>query len=297
MKRLIALLLTLASGTTLGAQQPPASADVSIVMKRADLARMLAKQAALPGHVIDIKVGEYFITAPDSAPAGLVTLRLTQTGDVVKPFPADTVKLKADLTYHFHMVWLVRLDSARTITDLLVAARDSQPSPWKTILGGPGFADAPNSSNVTMLLTPGNYALVCYVGSAREDRNRYHLLKGMIRPLTVSARVSSEPLPATPLTILLRPGSVVMPDTLARGQHRILIRNERERAADFGIARVKAGYTVAQALSWQPRMMTEPPRHAVGGVVHIMPEQSLITTVTLEPGDYLFGGKHVVIRE
>ena len=286
MKRLIALLLTLTSGTTLGAQQRPAPASPAH-----------GQSAALPGHVIDIKVGEYFITAPDSAPAGLVTLRLTQTGDVVKPWPADTAKLKADLTYHFHMVWLIRLDSARTISDVLVAERDGQPTPWKTILGGAGFADAPNSSNVTMLLTPGNYALVCYVGSAREDRNRYHLLKGMIRPLTVSARAASEPLPATQLTILLRPGSVVMPDTLARGQHSILIRNERERAVDFGIRRVKAGFTVAQVRSWRPSMMTEPPGHAVGGVVHIKPEQSLITTVTFEPGNYFFGVKHVVVRE
>jgi hypothetical protein len=49
-------------------------------------------------------------------------------------------------------------------------------------------------------------------------------------------------------------------------------------------------------LSWRSRSMTEPPRHAVGGVVFVSAGHPLITTVRLEPGDYLFGGKHVVVR-
>src|SRR5687768_15483409 len=126
-----------------------------------------AQRTTLPGHVGDVKVGEYFILAPDSVPAGVVSLRVTQTGDAIKPWPADLAKLRADLTYHFHMVWLVRLDSSKTVSDLLEAERSGQPTPWAKILGGPGFADTPAASNVTMLVTPGNYALVCYVGSAR----------------------------------------------------------------------------------------------------------------------------------
>jgi hypothetical protein len=255
-----------------------------------------SQSSQLPGRVIDIKVGEYFINAPDSAPAGLVTLRVTQTGDVTKPFPADTAKLQADLTYHFHMVWLVRLDSARTFTDLLQAERDGKPHTWAKIQGGAGFADVPGSSNVTMLLTPGNYALVCYVGSAREDRNRYHLLKGMIAPLTITARPNADQLPATNLTVVLGGDSIIAPDTLAAGTHRILVQNNGVRVSDLGIARLKPGYTVEQAIAWRPRTLTEPPRHAVGGVVYVKSDRPLITTVTLQPGDYFFGGKHVAVR-
>ena len=252
----------------------------------------------LPGRVLDISVGEYFINAPDSISAGLITLRLTQTGDVVKPFPADTAKLRADPTYHLHMIWLVRLDSGKTVSDVLEAEREDRPAPWSKILGGPGFVDAPGASNVTMLLAEGNYALVCYVGSAREDRNRYHLPKGMIRPLTVTAAASgkAEPMPAADIEIVLAGDSVQVRDTLAAGRWRVLVRNERERPAEFGIGRLKPGYTVEQARAWRGRFLTEPPRIAIGGVVYIIPKQALLTTVDLTAGDYMFGGKHVVVR-
>jgi hypothetical protein len=258
---------------------------------------MIAAQTTLPGHVVDIKVGEYFILAPDSAPAGVITLRVTQTGDVVKRFPADTAKLRADLTYHFHMVWVVRLDSGRTVADLLEAGRSNSPAPWATVLGGAGFADAPGSSNATMTLPPGSYALVCYVGSARADRNRYHLLKGMVRPITVVGGTSSVPLPNPHLTVVLRDSSEAVPDTLRAGTYRILVRNEGKRPADFGISRLKPGYTIAQAKAWQARSLTEPPRHAVGGVIHVRANDPLMTTVELVPGDYFFRDKHVVVRE
>ena len=255
-----------------------------------------AQKVSLPGNVVDIKVGEYFILAPDSVSAGVVTLRVTRTGDVIKPWPADINRLRADLTYHFHMVWLVRLDSGKTVADLLEAERNKSPTPWATILGGAGFADAPGSSNVTMALTPGAYALVCYVGSAREDRNRYHLLKGMIRPITVAGRPRSARLPAAQLTIDVRNDSATVPDTLRPGTHRILVRNSGERPTDFSINRVKPGYTVSQAREWRSRHMTEPPRHALGGVVYVRPRSSLMTTVQLAPGDHFFGDKHVVVR-
>lgn len=251
----------------------------------------------LPGHVVDIKVGEYFILAPDSVPAGVVSLRVTQTGDAIKPWPPDIARLRADLTYHFHMVWLVHLDSSKTAADLLEAERSRSPAPWAKILGGAGFADAPGSSNVTTILSPGSYALVCYVGSAREDRSRYHLLKGMIRPITIIGGRSSARLPIPELTVVLRDDSAVTPDTLRAGTLRILVRNEGKRAADFGISRVKPGYTIAQARAWRPRLMTEPPRHAVGGVVHVRAKGSLMTTIVLVPGNYFFGGKHVVVRK
>ena len=35
---------------------------------------------------------------------------------------------------------------------------------------------------------------------------------------------------------------------------------------------------------------------ALGGVVYIAPHTSLMTTVTLEPGQYFFRGKYVVVR-
>ena len=268
----------------------------SLVMGATGSARLAdAQRSNVPSRVVDLRVGEYFILAPDSIPAGLVTLRLTQSGDATKPWPGDMEKLKTDLTYHFDMIWLVRLDSGKTVDDLLKAERDRLPTPWATILGGPAFADTPGSSNVTLVVPRGNYALACFVGSAREDRSRYHLLKGMVRALKVTDGSTSARLPEPQQTIVLRNDSTLMNDTLRAGSYRILVRNEGQKSSDFHISRLKRGYTVAQARAWRARSFTEPPKHAVGGIVWIPAKRELMTTIGLEPGDYLFGDKHVVV--
>ena len=83
------------------------------------------------------------------------------------------------------MLWVVRLDSGHTVAEWYGAYVRGESTPWAVDLGGPAFAHPPLTANATMVLEPGNYALVCHVGSAREDKNRQHLLKGMFRGLTV----------------------------------------------------------------------------------------------------------------
>ncbi|MGK2961989.1 MAG: hypothetical protein ACSLFK_07550 [Gemmatimonadaceae bacterium] len=272
------------------------SCKLFLLLSSASIAATANAQGNLPGRVTDIKVGEYFITAPDSIAAGIVTLRVTQTGDVAKPWPPDMVKLRADPTYYFHMVWLVRLDSAKTIADYYNAVRDSAPAPWATIVGGAGFAEAPGSSNVSLIVPPGNYALVCHVGSARPNRDRYHMLKGMFRSLKVVGASGTERLPVPTLTVVLSGDSLVMPDTISAGEYRILVQNMRARRSDFEINRLKLGFTIAQLRAWRANQLTEPPKHSVGGVVGITPNGSLLTSVVLDRGDYFFGEKHVVVR-
>ena len=250
----------------------------------------------LPGHVLDISADEYAFTAPDSVPAGVVTLRLTQRGDAVLPWPGDSAHRVQDPTYDLHMAWVVRLDSARTVNDLLQAELDSAPTPWAVIVGGVGFADPPATANATLRLEPGNYALVCFVGSAREDRSRYHLLKGMVRSLVVTAATDSAALPATDVVVVLTGDSVEVADTIPAGRHRILVRNEGERRADFGVRSIPAGVTMEEVNAWRPRFMIAPPFASLGGVIAIPPGGSLITTLTLEPGDHIINRRHIVVQ-
>ena len=254
--------------------------------------------ADLPGHVLDIVADEYAFHAPDSVPAGVVTLRLTQHGDATLPWPGDTARRRQDPTYDLHMVWLVRLDSARTVSDLVQSEIDRQPTPpWATLVGGVGFAHPPGAANSTLHLEPGSYAIVCFVGSAREDRTRYHLLKGMVRPLTVTrASSAAEAMPATDVVVDLAGDSIGVSDTLAAGTHRLLVRNARARPADFAIRRLNPGVSIDSANAWRPLFLTEPPFTVLGGVVAVPVNGSLITTIAFEPGEYAFGRRLVVVE-
>jgi hypothetical protein len=95
------------------------------------------------------------------------------------------VRHEGDNTHGVHVLRIYRLEDGKTYIDLMNAFRSPAPIPWAKNLGGPAFSFPPRTTNATLELEPGSYALACVVGSAREDQTRNHALKGMIRPFTV----------------------------------------------------------------------------------------------------------------
>src|SRR3954466_1767726 len=99
----------------------------------------------LPGHVVDVTAGDFFLHAPDTIASGLTTLRV-------------------HVVQGEHIAVLVRLDSAHTATDLLRARREGHPRPpWVHFIGAPGFPPPKGTANATMVLAPGHYLLMCDV--------------------------------------------------------------------------------------------------------------------------------------
>lgn len=229
---------------------------------------------ALPGHVVDVNAGDYFFEAPDSVPAGIVTLRLRQRGTVG------------------HMLWLVRIPPGRTVADLHRDEVKHEPTSWAEQLGGPGFANAGASSNATYVLTAGDYALVCYVGSGRGVDSLYHVWRGMIRPLRVtasaaegSARARSRPTPAAVARITN--DSLVWSAPLHAGRRLVRVENRTSVWREFVLERVLPGRTIDEARRWRRRSGTSLPTVAVGGLATVPPGGALATTLDLTPGDYL----------
>src|SRR5215207_843399 len=130
------MLMPLALVTTvLGAQQPRAVAP-------------RPEGADLPGRVVDVKAGEFFFQAPDTIPAGLTTFRLQQIGMLATRHAAGMrgralVSDKGDNTRGFHMLWVVRLEQGKTLSDLLRAEQSGETTPWAKQLGGPGTGHPP----------------------------------------------------------------------------------------------------------------------------------------------------------
>jgi hypothetical protein len=248
---------------------------------------------ALPGRVVDVKAGEFFFQAPDSIPAGLTTFRLEQIGFVAERLRAgstgrDLVADKGDNTRGAHMLWVVRLDEGKTVADLHNAAQAGErTTSWSKQIGGPAFALPPRTSNATLDLEPGNYALVCYVGSAREDRSRYHLLNGMFRALTVVPG-SSKAIAARPDVVarITGDGVVVLSSPLTARSVVIRVENETDKDYEFKFQRVPAGLTSAQFLAQPP---TAGPGVPWGGLSSVPPRAVVTTTIDFEPGEYVLG--------
>src|SRR5215210_4496752 len=103
----------------------------------------------LPGHVVDVSAGEFFLRSPESIPSGLTSFRLRQIGDLLSnPEKVRVENLlpatpENDPTRAFHMLWVVRLERGRTVDEWYRAQVRGEPTPWVTILGGPASAHPP----------------------------------------------------------------------------------------------------------------------------------------------------------
>ena len=233
----------------------------------------LAAQSPLPGNVVDVKATEFFFEAPDSIPSGLTTFRLTQAGMAAERALAgkkgrELVADQGDNTRGLHMLWVVRLDEGKTVADLSAAAHAGEAAPWKRIIGGPAFAPPPRTTNATLNLEPGTYALVCYIGSAREDRKRFHLLHGMVRQLVVtpSTAALAPPVQADVVARISAEGVVEFSTPIRSGRQTIEVRNEMSREREFVFIRDGVG---------------------AGGLSSARNGTTIFTTIDFEPGDYI----------
>jgi hypothetical protein len=248
----------------------------------------------LPGRVVEVRAGEFFFQAPDTIPAGLTTFELRNVGMMAERHRAGVrgralVAEGSDGTHGAHMLWIVKLEDGKRVSDLYEAARRGERlTPWATQLGGPGGAYPPRMSNATLLLEPGQYALVCYIGSAREDRTRYHLLKGMFRALTVTP-APAPPLPLPPPDVVARitgEGTVTFSTPLVAGRQVIRVENTTDRGHEFKFHRMPAGTTGAEFLAQPPGAEPGTPW---SGLAEVPANGAVTTTIGFEPGEYVLG--------
>jgi len=155
-------------------------------------------------------------------------------------------------------------------------------------LGGPAFIYPPSTTNATIDLEPGNYALVCYIGSAREDRTRYHLLNGMFRALTVTpsshARLAS---PRVDVVATIGEGNALtFSQPLRAGRMVIRVENKTDKDLEFKFHRVPSGLTGKEFLAQPPGAGPGTP---VGGLSSVPARASVITTLDFTAGEYVVG--------
>ena len=261
----------------------------------------LQRTDSLPGRVVDVKAGEFYFLAPDTIPEGLTTFRLRQVGLVVDRLRAGAtgrhmVADKGDDTRGAHMLWVVRLDSGKTMSDLYRAAQSGERrTPWAKQLGGPSFALPPRTSNVTLDLEPGNYVLVCYVGSAREDRSRYHFLNGMSRSLTVvrTGKKDGPVLRPTVTAHIKGDGIVHFSGRIIRGRNLIRVENATQKDYEFKFQQVPAGMTGKEFLAQKAGGPGKP----WGGLASVPSGSSILTTIAFEPAQYILGTRPAIRHE
>jgi hypothetical protein len=229
-----------------------------------------APTAQAAATVITVTGTEFAFAAPDTVPAGLVTLRFLDSGQ--EP----------------HQVVVMRLDSGKTMADLQTMMADPEaPIPaWLAFPIGVSVIAPGDSGNATALLSPGHYAMACFIASPDGTP---HIMKGMVRPFEVAANAATPaPEPTADITITEKDYDFEVTGPLTAGTHTIRVDNAGPQLHEVALNQLAPGKTLADFQAWvQGGMKGEPPAKPVGGVTGPDVGGHQFFTATLAAGKYV----------
>ena len=231
------------------------------------LAACRGDQPAASPTVVTITTTDFAFDAPAEVPAGLTTFRLVNQGPSL------------------HHVQLVQLHDGKTVDDFMAALQAGGPPPsWATPAGGPNPPELGATATTMVALEPGNYAMVCFIPSAD---GLPHVMKGMVRPLTVTAAPAAAPAePAADLVMKLVDFDFELSEPLTAGRHTIRVENAGAQPHEVAIVRLQEGKAPADFAHWGESQSGPAPGALFGGVSAIMPGTHAFVEVDLEPGEY-----------
>jgi uncharacterized cupredoxin-like copper-binding protein len=212
----------------------------------AALATLALRPSPVP-PTVNVTATDYALAAPDTLREGAVRFELTNRGK------------------EFHHLWVIRLEQGKTMDDFRTALSAGGPFPaWARSLGGPN-APAPGGgeANATLVLAAGRYLLVCGIPGPGGIP---HLMKGMLRPLTVVAGAEGAGAPRADVTMSLRDFSFVLSGPLAPGRRTVEVRNDGDQTHEVELVRLAPGKSVHDALAWVEKPAGPPPGLPLGGV-------------------------------
>lgn len=231
-----------------------------------------ASQAAAAPNVVEVTATEFAFAAPATVPAGLTTVRLLSQGR------------------EMHHAQLVKLEEGHTAEELTQAiaaggAHGEIPS-WAHFVGGPN-APAPNgTSEATMELEPGSYALVCFIPSGDGVP---HIMKGMIKPITVvpSQTATQAQAEVADVRMTLRDYSFDIAPEITAGRHTIRVENVAAQPHELVLMKLGEGKSPQDLLAWLQKMDGPPPAMPLGGTSFLSTGEVNQVTIDFTPGEYV----------
>jgi hypothetical protein len=256
----LAASLVLAACSTKDAASDNASSDSAA-----------APAATAAANEVTITATDYAFDAPAEIPAGLTNLRLVDNGK------------------ELHHATLIKLEEGKTYADLMAgmsAMKPGTPPPgWMIPAGGPNAIGPGSSTALTMVLQPGNYAIVCFIPDAKGVP---HVAHGMSKALTVTPNVNANMTePEADITVTMSDYKFEFSKPLTAGKHTLKLVTAPGQPHEFTFFQLSPGKTAADIPKYvETGMQGPPPAMPLGGVAGVAPGQASFYTVDLKPGDY-----------
>ena len=224
-----------------------------------------AKTAAGP-NVVNVVAREYQYEMPDTLPAGPTLFHFTDDGN------------------QLHHVTLVKLEHGKTLADFTALPPGPFPA-WAVFMGGPNTPTPHGGQDEDVVdLSPGNYAVICVIP---DTDGKPHMMKGMVKALTVTPSTEARTMPASDLTLTLTNYKFTFSKPPTAGQHAIRVVNEGTQPHEAVMFRLAAGKTGEDIAKWvSTGMQGPPPASPVTGISAEAPGKENTLLLDLSPGDY-----------
>jgi len=224
---------------------------------------------------ITVVASEYKFVMPRNIPAGWVDVTLQNKGETGHQIAF--VKLNS-LTY-------AQFKAAASATDLS-KIKDAQ------FVGGPNNVDPGQSVTATVHLTPGAYAVACFIPA--DSDGKPHAAHGMIGQVTaVQSAASDDEAPTADAGKVALSEFTFVPDAAFTGQGTVEIDNVGNQVHEMIIMKLADGKTLTDAKKFllappgSPAPAGAPPLTSAGGIVGLGPHQKMFETLSLTPGKYV----------
>ncbi|MEO5588975.1 MAG: hypothetical protein ABIS03_05260, partial [Gemmatimonadaceae bacterium] len=195
----------------------------------ADTAALSATPASNAPNVVNFTTSEYKFEGPDQIPAGLTSFSITDKGK------------------ELHHATLIKLDSGKTVDDLMAAMKSmkpgSRPPGWMIPVGGPNASVPGGTSALTMVLEQGNYGIVCFIPDAKGVP---HMMLGMSKGLTVTENANAvTTLPTSDITVTLKDYEFDLSAPLTAGKHTIRVETAPGQPHEMVLVKLAPGKTAS----------------------------------------------------
>lgn len=251
-------VLTLSTGRPVGTLTVENATTTGVVTKPVVKAR-----------VVTVTGKDFKFDAPDEIPAGLTEFRFLNKGPSI------------------HHMQILKLTNGKTFSDLIKALKVQGPPPrWIKEVGGPNAPGPGMESNATLMLDPGNYAIICFVDIGGAP----HFTKGMVRPLKVVAATGPAAVNSTPdVTVTLFDYGFKFSAPVLAGTRTIKVQNSGPQNHEVELVQLAPGKTANDFLAWAGAgMKGPPPAKPIGGIAAIERGTSQSFSANFTPGNYAF---------
>jgi hypothetical protein len=224
-----------------------------------------AKTTAGP-NVVNVVAKEYQYEMPDSIPAGPTLFHFTDDGK------------------QLHHMTIVKLEQGKTIADFTALPPGPFPA-WAVFMGGPNTPMPHGGQDEDAVdLPPGHYAVICIIPG---PDGKPHMMKGMVKALTVTPSKQARTMPKSDLTLTLTNYHFAFSEPPTPGQHAIRIVNDGTQPHEAELFRLQPGKTGEDVLKWVGDGMQGPPPGApVAGISPETPGKENTLLLNFSAGDY-----------